>query len=148
MVEVEVGDATMLLGLTLQTGGTAAEYVKTITKTFHRIEETSAMERDNDEPTSILSRKNTMSDRCITRSDRSDAMGNIQSTLQPSSCRSSIDLQWDGTKNGDGPDLLAPGRSHRTKRRKKKQAKIVRKQHHIDVHGTDIPNPVTRFSLR
>ena len=58
MVEVEVGDATMLLGLTLQTGGTAAEYVKTITKTFHRIEETSAMERDNDEPTSILSRKN------------------------------------------------------------------------------------------
>ena len=46
---------------------TAAEYDKTLTKTFHRIEETSAMEQDNGEHTRILSRvKNTISDRCIT----------------------------------------------------------------------------------
>ena len=81
MVEVEVGtsDATMLLGLTLQTGGTAAEYAETITKTFHRIEETSAMEQDTDEPASILSRvKNTMSDRCITNKALVDKLEQIK----------------------------------------------------------------------
>ena len=81
MVEVEVGtsDATMLLGLTLQTGGTAAEYAKTITKTFHRIEETSAMEHDNGESTSILSQvKNTMSDRCITNKALDDKLEQIK----------------------------------------------------------------------
>ena len=74
MVEVEIAnkDGPLLMGITQQVGGTASEYVRSITKTISRVEQTSV---GSAEQLSILNKvSNTMTDRCVTNTAVDDQL--------------------------------------------------------------------------
>ena len=74
MVEVEIAtkEGPLLMGITQQVGGTASEYVRSITKTISRVEQTSV---GSAEQLSILNKvSNTMTDRCVTNTAVDDQL--------------------------------------------------------------------------
>ena len=77
-VEIATNDNTYLVGLTRQVGGTANEYVQSIQKSLHRIEQTS---KQHAEPLDILKKvTNTMTDRCVTNTAVDDQLQNLKGT--------------------------------------------------------------------
>ena len=78
MVEVEIAtkDGPLLMGKTHQVGGTASEYVRSITKTISRIEQTYV---GSAEQLSILNKvSNTMTDRCVTNTAVDDQLDELK----------------------------------------------------------------------
>ena len=86
MVEVEIATKDGPLGITQQVGGTASEYVRSITKTISRVEQTSV---GSAEQLSIVNRvSNTMTDRsCVTNTAVDDQLEALKgSTLNRFRC--------------------------------------------------------------
>ena len=87
MVEVEIAtkDGPILMGITQQVGGTASEYVRSITKTISRVEQTSVGSAGQ---LSILNKvSNTMTDRCVTNTAVDDQLKALRgSTLNRFRC--------------------------------------------------------------
>ena len=74
LVEVEIAtkDGLLLMGITQHVGGTASEYVRSITKTISRVEQTSV---GSAEQLSILNKvSNPMTDRCVTNTAVDDQL--------------------------------------------------------------------------
>ena len=87
MVDVEIAtkDGPILMSITQQVGGTASEYVHSVTKTISRVEQTSV---GSAEQLSILNKvSNTMTDRCVTNTAVDDQLEALKgSTLNRFRC--------------------------------------------------------------